>query len=136
MMTFKVTQAGYTITADVQQIGPDLLITITGGDHPHIGTVTTFGVATELATVRFPSHDGRLHKDDVLATTLMQQIRSQVAGSCTITAGVHIDQISQQQINAAAPMARVLGQQIKLWLQQQPVTASAPQYYGQTEQPK
>lgn len=46
---------------------------------------------TALATVRFPSHDGRVHKDDVLATMVAQQIKPQITGSCTITAGVHVE---------------------------------------------
>lgn len=134
--TFSVTKVGYTMTVIVQQIGSDLLLNITGGDHPHIGTVTTFGRHTPLATVRFPSHDGRVHKDDVLAAVIAQQIKQQVTGSCTITAGVHVDQISQQQINAVAGMAEALGQQISTWLAVQPVTSGAPQYYKDTEQPR
>ena len=63
----EVTKLGFTIQAAVKVIGKDLLITLTGGDTPHIGTVTTFSRDTEIQTVRFPSHDGRFHKDDVLA---------------------------------------------------------------------
>jgi len=134
--TFSVTASEYTMAAQVQQIGPDVMINITGGDHPHIGTVTTFGVTTALATVRFPSHDGRVHKDDVLATMVAQQIKPQITGSCTITVGVHVDQISQEQINAAAGMAQKLGQQISAWLVAHPVIGSGPQYYSDNEQPK
>ncbi|MFC6169776.1 prenylated flavin chaperone LpdD [Loigolactobacillus jiayinensis] len=135
-VTFSVSKSGYTMTVLVQQIGPDLLLTIIGGDHPHIGTVTTFSATTPLTTVRFPSHDGRVHKDDVLAQTLAQQLKAQVSGSCTITAGVHVDQISQQQIKAAAGMAQNLGQQVSAWLVRHPVTKAAPQYYSDQEQPR
>ena len=39
---FLVTQEAYAMQANVQVIGKDLLITITGGNVAHIGTVTTF----------------------------------------------------------------------------------------------
>ncbi|WP_426097867.1 hypothetical protein, partial [Escherichia coli] len=34
----EVTKLGFTIQAAVKVIGKDLLITLTGGDTPHIGT--------------------------------------------------------------------------------------------------
>lgn len=39
--TTTVTQSDVTLIATVTVIGRDLLITITGGDHPHIGDVLT-----------------------------------------------------------------------------------------------
>lgn len=76
------------------------MITLTGGDTPHIGTVTTFSRDTEMQTVRFPSHDGRFHKDDVLAENSCDH-QTAVPGSCTITSGIHVDHISNAQINAS-----------------------------------
>ncbi|HBM6655742.1 TPA: amino acid decarboxylase, partial [Enterococcus faecium] len=90
----EVTKLGFTIQAAVKVIGKDLLITLTGGDTPHIGTVTTFSRDTEMQTVRFPSHDGRFHKDDVLAEKIAVIIKTAVPGSCTITSGIHVDHIS------------------------------------------
>lgn len=74
----EVTKLGFTIQAAVKVIGKDLLITLTGGDTPHIGTVTTFSRDTEMQTVRFPSHDGRFHKDDVLAEKIAVIIKTAV----------------------------------------------------------
>lgn len=42
MTTFEVTDYGYSIQAQVDYIGADLFIQLTGGSHPHIGTVTTY----------------------------------------------------------------------------------------------
>lgn len=136
MTTFSVTQAAYTIQVQLQQIGPDLLLLITGGDHPHIGAVTTLSPQTVAKTVRFPSHDGRLHKDGVLSELLAKQIQPVIKGTCTITAGVHVDQISQRQIMAASTMVKTLGQQVVRWLKQHPAKVTPPQYYGPDEQPQ
>ena len=93
------------------------MITLTGGDTPHIGTVTTFSRDTEMQTVRFPSHDGRFHKDDVLAEKIAVIIKTAVPGSCTITSGIHVDHISNAQINASFPMSEELGYKILDWLE-------------------
>ena len=37
MIRFEVTDYGYSIQAQVQYIGADLFIQLTGGSHPHIG---------------------------------------------------------------------------------------------------
>lgn len=133
--TFTDTQAGYLIKVQLQQIGPDLLLVITGGDHPHVGTVTTFSPQSAAQTSRFPSHDGRLHKDGLLAKVLAKQIQPMLKGTCTITAGVHVNQISQRQIDMASTKAKILGQQVACWLKQHPVQVTPPSYYGADEQP-
>ncbi|HAT55693.1 MAG TPA: amino acid decarboxylase [Lactobacillus sp.] len=134
--TFQTTQQGYTIQAAVTTIGPDILIVVTGGDHPHIGDVTTLTATTGLQTIKYPSHDGRFHKDNIVGEQLAQQIQSVLRGSCTITSGIHVDHISQAQIDAAVPMGRKLGVQIKQWLHDQPFSISAPVYYSDQERPK
>lgn len=135
-MKFTVTQENYTMIAEVEVIGKDLFIKITGGDNPHIGTVTTLTKTTTIQTVRFPSHDGRLHKDDVLATSVGKIIQEDLPGSCTITAGVHVNHISKKQIMVSSQMSQNLGQQIKTWLAQTDFSIAAPIYYTNDEQPK
>lgn len=44
----QTTEAGYTMTAEAVFVGADLLIVLTGGDVPHLGTVTA--VADDMAT--------------------------------------------------------------------------------------
>ncbi|WP_275400256.1 amino acid decarboxylase [Enterococcus faecium] len=131
----EVTKLGFTIQATVKVIGKDLLITLTGGDTPHIGTVTTFSRDTEIQTVRFPSHDGRFHKDDVLAEKIAVIIKNAVPGSCTITSGIHVDHISNAQINASFPMSEELGYTILDWLEKTDFHIKEPVYYTDGEKP-
>jgi hypothetical protein len=133
---FITTQKNYTITADLRQIGTDLLITVTGGDNPHIGVVTTLTKQTKIETVRYPSHDGRFHKDDFISRRIAQRIQAHLIGSATILAGVHVNQITQNQIAASAPMSDQLAGEICEWLAQHPVTSARPEYYSDHEQPK
>lgn len=105
----------YEITLKAEWIGNDLLLSLYGGDTPHIGTVTTFS-SGEAQVQRFPSHDGRFHKDDILAKILLEKIQSIIPGNCVITAGVHVDHISKEQIEASFPMTEELANELVDWI--------------------
>lgn len=108
---FKLQQLNFTITITVQHIGRDLLATIIGGDTPHIGTITTFSEGKK-EVVRFPSHDGRFHKDDVLADVLLEKVSEAVPGNIVITSGVHVNHISKEQIAASFSMVQELSEEV------------------------
>lgn len=135
-MKFSVTKENYTMTADITIIGKDLFIAITGGDNPHIGTITTLTKNIDMQTIRYPSHDGRFHKDDVLAIRVGKIIQPYLPGSCTISAGVHVNHISKKQIMVSSQMAQNLGDQISTWLQQTDFNVPVPVYYSDSENPQ
>nr|WP_207702027.1 amino acid decarboxylase [Enterococcus sp. 665A]MBO1339630.1 amino acid decarboxylase [Enterococcus sp. 665A] len=124
----KTQAAGFTMSAEAKQIGGDLLITLTGGDTPHIGTVTTFSRNQKRESLRFESHSGRFHKDDVLAEKLLETLAPFIPGNCVITSGVHVNGITQEQIAASFDMAAQLSQQLADWLKKTPFTSKAPIY--------
>ena len=113
---FSIQQAGFTISIALQIIGQDVLATITGGDTPHIGTVTTYTMEEKKVT-RFPSHDGRFHKDDVLADIFVKAVAKTVPHYLVVTSGVHVDHISKAQIAASFPMVESLSREIVQWLE-------------------
>ena len=125
---FEVTKAGYSIQAEVTVIGNDLLIALTGGDTPHIGTITWWNQTGDSDTTRFPSHHGRFHKDDVLSEVLLKQLKPLLPGTCVITAGVHINGITQEQITASFSMAEELGKRIASWLKDYDFQTKKPVY--------
>jgi gallate decarboxylase subunit D len=131
--SFEQRDAGFTISADVRRIGGDILVSVHGGDVPHIGAVVMFAEDGPLRIERFPSHHGRLHHDHVLAERIAEVVRPQVSGTCTITAGVHVDHITRQQIAAAVEMSQRLGESIATWLQTHPASASTPIYQSPEE---
>lgn len=136
MPTFTTERADYQMTATLQVIGFDWLVVVTGGTNPHIGDVTTVTKTTAPQTVKFPSHDGRFHKDNFISERMAAELRPHLTGSCTITAGIHVNQITKAQIAAAAPMTTDLSRQIIEWVQTHPVVVDQPQYYGKDEQPQ
>jgi len=98
--------------------------------------VTTLTRDTALQTIKYPSHDGRFHKDNFVGERVAKVVQPMLLGSCTVTAGIHVNQITKAQIAASAPMGENLGRQIVAWLTQQSLTAPAPQYYSDDEQPQ
>ncbi|MGM0213742.1 amino acid decarboxylase [Enterococcus sp. AZ109] len=119
--------ADFTMSAEAKLIGADLLITLVGGDTHHIGTVTTWS-NKQIETIRFESHSGRFHKDDVLAEKILDIISPCLSGNCVITSGVHVNGINKEQIDASFEMAADLGQQLAEWLKETPFTFEAPVY--------
>ncbi|MDV7756870.1 prenylated flavin chaperone LpdD [Liquorilactobacillus mali] len=134
--TTSATAAGYTITAKVTLINRDLMIVVTGGDFDHIGAITTIASNMELQTIRFPSHDGRLHQDHYISERVAAELKEILPGNCVVSAGVHVNQISKHQIASAVPMAVQLARQVKDWLQHQPLSTTQPQYYQGSQHPQ
>lgn len=129
-MNFTIQESGLRLQAELKIINGDLLIALTGGDTPHIGTITAFDQATRtITTTQFTSHDNRKHKDQVLAEELLNIIQPNLPGNCVITSGVHVNRITKEQIQATFPMAQNLGRQIKAWLQEHPLEINKPEYH-------
>jgi len=125
---FQTTAENYTMTADITVVGSDLMIVITGGDSPHIGTITSVSKDSDNQTIRFHSHHGRFHKDDVLSEVIINKIKDDLPGNCVITAGVHVNSITKEQIKASPKMAEKLGDDILSWLKETDFTTDEVLY--------
>lgn len=126
--SFSVTQVGYQIALTAEFVGNDLLLSITGGDTPHLGTVSIF--SSEVKDVlRFPSHDGRFHKDDLLAATLIENLTERPTGNIVVTSGVHVNQITKGQITASFEMIKMLAGQLSSWLKNNQPNLPEAEYY-------
>lgn len=126
---FKVSQENYTISANCQLINQDLLVNLTGGNIPHIGGIVSWdGKAKKQEEIRFNSHDGRIHKDIFLAEEFAQQIEQDLPGNLCVTAGVHVDGITQAQIEASFPMTVKLANLVLKWLQENTQDIKQPEY--------
>lgn len=126
---FKVDQAGYTISAACQLLNQDLLVSLTGGNVPHIGGIVSWdNKAKKQEEIRFASHDGRIHKDIFLAEKFAEKIEKALPGNLCVTAGVHIDGITREQIEASFPMTEKLAQQILIWVKANTSHAKQPEY--------
>ncbi|ADX70179.1 hypothetical protein [Lactobacillus helveticus] len=127
--TFKVAKEDYEISADVLLENKDLLVSLTGGDIPHLGGVVTFDFKSKkISKTFFESHDGRKHKDIFLAEQFAEKIKDHLNGNLCVTAGVHIDGITEKQIDASLVMVDELAQAVLNWQNEKIKQARTPQY--------
>ena len=103
MLTKKATAAGYTMEVTVMKIGEDFQICLAGGEKPHIGCVvqavpreSLTGDGSWSATSSVWNRTG--HKDEVLCRMLAEKICCACRTVTVCTGGVHIDEITGEQI--------------------------------------
>ncbi len=109
-------------------IGKDVLLILSGGTHPHIGSLTFLTETENIKNHNFPSHDGRRHKDGELSDRIAQKIQNSLEGSCVITSGVHFDGISWEEIQTCFDLSDALGNQINYFLKNYNYQTSDPKY--------
>lgn len=94
---------GYLLQVSVKKIGQDLLVSVEGGQKPHIGCViqsvsrpSLTGDGSYSATSSVLNLTG--HKDEYLCRKLSEQICAACKTTVVCTGGVHIDQITKDEI--------------------------------------
>jgi len=94
-------------------VGRDLLVTIGGGTVPHIGAVALGQPRPSLradgsisATVSVLTLLG--HKEDDLARWAAHQLASSLNVTVVVTAGLHVDRASPEEIERLSTAARAL----------------------------
>ncbi|MFD1465023.1 amino acid decarboxylase [Lapidilactobacillus mulanensis] len=121
MKQFIANAAGYQITAELNRASQDVAIFLTGGDVPHYGVTTVLTATQAPESYRFASRPGHHHEEYVLTERLGKLIQPALQGNCTIIGGVHVNNISREQMKAAYTMVNQLGAEIKQWLLENPV---------------
>jgi hypothetical protein len=94
----------FKVIAEVKIIGDDLMISVWGGTKPHIGSISVsvprLGLqdnTTMSATSSIINLIG--HKDEVVARKFSEQLAAKFNKNAIATAGIHIDDITENQIN-------------------------------------
>ena len=92
-----------TVEATVVRAGGDLCIVLTGGDRPHIGTVTLSVPRPSLAdSTRTSATTSVLnltgHKDGEAAQYLSQRLAAALGATVVVTGGIHVDDIRPGEI--------------------------------------
>ena len=109
--------AGTKLTVCAGKIGADILITIEGGDRPHIGCVvqavprpSLSGSGEGSATASVLNLTG--HKDEFLCRKLAEMLCSRLGMTVVCTGGVHIEKITAEQIRELENTIDILGQEL------------------------
>lgn len=102
------------LTAETVQLGADWLITLSGGEKPHIGSVviaiprpSLTGSGAVSATSSVFNVTG--HKDEALCRLLAEQMAKKKNAVTVCTGGFHMDGITREQIDEVMMAAREIG---------------------------
>ena len=94
----------FKVIAEVKIIGDDLMISVWGGTKPHIGSISVSVPRPGLQDNTTMSATSSIinligHKDEVVARKFSEQLAAKFNRNAIATAGVHIDDITENQIN-------------------------------------
>ena len=94
----------FKVIAEVKIIGDDLMISVWGGTKPHIGSISVSVPRPGLQDNTTMSATSSIinligHKDEVVARKFSEQLAAKFNRNAIATAGIHIDDITQNQIN-------------------------------------
>ena len=104
-ITVTVKQGRFSLEALVASIGPDLLVSVWGGTHPHIGAVALALPRPSLQNRRKTSATASVltilgHKEDVTAKMVSEALAAALKRNVVVTAGIHWDNLKPEEIGA------------------------------------
>jgi hypothetical protein len=103
----------FRIQGFVQEVGQDLLISIWGGTRSHIGAV---GIAIPRPSLKNPRKWSATssiftfigHKEDTLVKTISERLAARLRRNVVVTAGIHWDGITSNEIKAVQNLTQKL----------------------------
>ena len=93
----------YEITLAALSCGNDFSVTLTGGTHPHVGAVAlACGIMPDGTRLKYSASVSSMlvldHKDDIVARKVAKMIADEVHANVTVTAGIHIDNATEDDL--------------------------------------
>jgi len=89
------------------QMGKDLCVILTGGHTPHLGAVTVGSQAKVLQTFAFEQH-----KENIVTEIFGNILRREFGGSFAICCGIHLDNISSEEITDSIEFCREIAEEL------------------------
>ena len=116
--TFSYGSPPYKVEAEVKLIGSDLLVTLYGGNKPHIGSVAVALPRPSLKDKKQMSSTSSVynclgHKDGVVAQRMSEALSASLNKKVVVVAGIHIDKITQKGIEKIIKNCDKLAQKIR-----------------------
>lgn len=93
---------GFDITAGAQLVGDDWHLRISGGDTPHIGSVTFAWLENDIVLVK--SLVRPHHKDHIIGESFAKAIAEVTKCAVAVEAGIHFDHLSRIEIDAVVAL--------------------------------
>ena len=103
-LSVSVREGRFLLQASVMAIGPDLLVAIWGGTHPHIGAVALALPRPSLKDKKKTSATYSVltilgHKEDQTVKAVSETLSSIFKKNVVVTAGIHWDKLKPEEIS-------------------------------------
>lgn len=113
MIHLETDSGSFDIEADVRRIGEDYLVSIYGGEVPHIGAVAAAHPRPSLKDPSTMSATASVicytaHKEDDLAKQAAEKLAAALNTRVVVTAGIHWNNLSEAGINQVVANCRQL----------------------------
>jgi len=113
----EISKGRFRIKGFVQEVGQDFLISIWGGTRSHIGAV---GIAIPRPSLKNPKKWSATssvftfigHKEDTLVKIISERLAARLRRNVVVTAGIHWDGITFNEIKAIQNLTQKLSDQI------------------------
>ncbi|OPY13783.1 MAG: hypothetical protein A4E70_01098 [Syntrophus sp. PtaU1.Bin005] len=120
---FRTEEGRYDLDASAQWIGQDLLVSIWGGERPHIGAVA---LAQPRPSLRDPGRTGATasvlcvvgHKEDEVVKKASEHLSSVFKTRVVVTAGIHWDNLDGEGIGLVLRNIDLLTEYIVQYLEE------------------
>lgn len=101
--TFFQGELPYRVAAEVFFLGADILVVLSGGDTPHIGSIAIALPRPSLADPARASSTSSVynvvgHKDQIIAQRVSEALSAKLKRQVVVVAGFHIDNITREGI--------------------------------------
>lgn len=99
---------------DAYFMGGDIVVLISGGDQPHLGTITAGARLEPIQTIQLQNH-----KEFYITEEIAVRLRKNFPGNFAICCGAHMDHIQKDEIRILTETAVQLGDELMEWLRQE-----------------
>ena len=111
--TLQTVEDAYNLSANVRWIGDDVLVTIWGGEKPHIGAVAVAQPRPSLRDPEVTSSSASVfclvgHKEDELAKAAAEILAAALETHVVVTAGIHWDNLAPEAIRQIVSNSEIL----------------------------
>ena len=115
--TVSLKQGRFKVVAAVHEIGPDILVAMWGGNRPHIGAI---GMAQTRQSLRDEEQRAATssvftllgHKEDLIVKPLSEEITRRFGRNSVVVAGIHWDNLTDDEIRTAEKLCQRLSVKI------------------------
>ena len=116
-ISISIKEGRFRLEASVRPLGPDLLVAVWGGTHPHVGAVALAVPRPSLRDKKKTSATSSVltllgHKEDVTSKMISETLAAALKRNVVVTVGIHWDNLKAEEIQRIVQLTERLTRKI------------------------